>query len=467
MLLQSNVFHDIYIMIKNIYIYWGQAFNKAPEIVKACLLSWKLKNPTWNIIEIDDGNIHDYIHIEKEIADIHQRQITKTSYSDIVRIFLLEKFGGCWCDATVFCNKCLDDWLPQNIHSGFFAFDRPDSDRLLSSWFLYADKDNYIVKMWKQKVIQYWKNHDKMHAYFWFHYLFNDLCTSDTRYRQMWDSTTKLPATGPHRHDTRDAPMYKLSYKYEINKDMMKYVSDSINLEHLRLIHIGKCGGTSVIKQFRLREYHLCRDYANDEKYIVWIRNPLHRFVSAFYFSHALIHLRTDDLDIHQLTLDNCLAPARIAHKMRNQNTFSERYDYLINYFQTPNHLAESITCKDEEKKKLALELMHSELEHIYKGIGWYLYNGEFVENNHDRIIFVGSIENMDHDMSRLGNLLNIQITGRTRIRENKHKHDISLSERAIENLMDFYKETDYRALEVLLKYHLITDELFHSYRMY
>ena len=44
-------------MIKKIFIYWGQKFINAPDIVKKCLLSWKLENPTWDIIELDDDNL--------------------------------------------------------------------------------------------------------------------------------------------------------------------------------------------------------------------------------------------------------------------------------------------------------------------------------------------------------------------------------------------------------------------------
>ena len=40
------------------FIYWAQKFVNAPDIVKKCLLSWKLKNPTWTIVELDDDNIH-------------------------------------------------------------------------------------------------------------------------------------------------------------------------------------------------------------------------------------------------------------------------------------------------------------------------------------------------------------------------------------------------------------------------
>ena len=45
---------------------------------------------------------------------------------------------------------------------------------------------------------------------------------------------------------------------------------------------------------------------------------------------------------------------------------------------------------------------MNYNLEHIYKGIGWYLYNGKFIENNHNKIIFVGTLENMNNDLKKI-----------------------------------------------------------------
>jgi hypothetical protein len=144
-------------MIKHIFIYWNSGFLNAPLVVKKCLLSWKIYNPNWKIIELDDSNLNQYINIELVITNISSKTITKTSYSDIIRIFLLKKYGGIWCDATVFCVKSLDEWLSDNIISGFFAFEQK-CDRILSSWFLYSDYNNYIIDKWYDNVIQYINN---------------------------------------------------------------------------------------------------------------------------------------------------------------------------------------------------------------------------------------------------------------------------------------------------------------------
>ena len=137
-------------MIKQLFIYWDQGFENSPKLVQKCLLTWKKHNPTWNIIELDNTNLSQYIDLKPELHEnIH---ITKASMSDIIRICLLEKYGGLWVDATTYCVKPLDDWLPQYITSGFFAFSKyePEHNMLISSWFLYGDKDNYIIKKQKQ-----------------------------------------------------------------------------------------------------------------------------------------------------------------------------------------------------------------------------------------------------------------------------------------------------------------------------
>ena len=403
-------------MKKVLFLYWAQKFINAPTVVKKCLLSWKLKNPTWKIIELNDDNLSEYITIEEEIPDIQNKNITKTSYSDIIRIFLLAKYGGCWCDATTFCNQSLDSWLNKNIATGFFGFELK-LDRMLSSWFLYSEENNYIIQKWKSAVIEYvnninilgttivheslniWKKDKKDHKhYFWFHHLFGDLYNSDNRFKELWDSTPKLSADGPHyiqqqgllnklsnkvkNHiDTVKTPVYKLSYKYDMKKYNpgcnLRYLLNTINL---KFIHIGKCCGTTIVKQTNLLQYHIKRNYKNNENYIIWIRNPIERFVSAFNMSYSIINSDTSNLNINNLTLDNCLAPARFWYKMTHDHTFTKRYDYLVNYFKTANELAEAITSENIEKKQFALELMNSDIEHIFKGIGWYLYNGDFIE---------------------------------------------------------------------------------------
>jgi hypothetical protein len=215
-------------MNKTIFILWLQGFDQAPPVVQQCVESWKFHHTHWKIELLDISKVSNYITLEP----VFLSSIAKCELANVIRMLLLEKYGGVWVDATVFCTKSLDDWLGSYIQQGFFAFDRPGRDRLLSNWFLYAEQDNYLLQKWCSATLHFHRhNHGKKHPYFIHHDLFRGLYRSDPTFRQLWDRVPKLSADGPHfllhngfsmtnprvrQHiHQRITPMYKLSY-YQI-----------------------------------------------------------------------------------------------------------------------------------------------------------------------------------------------------------------------------------------------------------
>lgn len=218
-------------MNKTIFILWLQGFENAPDIVKRCVESWRYYNSDWNVILLDSNKLTNYIKIEDHF-DISKKQIGNAALSDIIRCMLLQKYGGLWVDATTFCNRSLNEWLPNYINEGFFAFEKPGPDRLISSWFLYADKNTYIINSWLNSTLKYWKVNNKSHTYYWFHYLFGDLYGSDNTFKDIWDKIPKISANGSGPHylqekglfstitnkikediDNKITPLYKLTHK--------------------------------------------------------------------------------------------------------------------------------------------------------------------------------------------------------------------------------------------------------------
>jgi hypothetical protein len=238
---------------------WLQGLDEAPLVVRKCHDSWIKHNPGWQIIFLDADTVPAHI-------DLKQGDITKQAFSDVLRINLLAKYGGVWADATCYCNKSLDDWLTGYMGTDFFAFNRPGPDRMISSWFIAANKNNYITNTYKDRVNAYWKENPrisffesskwlflnkyllrmgpqvwfrsfvlkilKVYPYFWFHYLFENIYLKDSRFREIWDNTTKFSADIPHRLQTiglftplneeikteinnQTVPVYKLTWKYE------------------------------------------------------------------------------------------------------------------------------------------------------------------------------------------------------------------------------------------------------------
>ena len=225
-------------MIKNIFICWFQGFNNAPEIVQQCLRSWIYYNSTtWNIIKLDNSNLGEYINMD-EFAD---PQISKNHLSDIIRIMILNRYGGVWVDATTFCNRALDEWLDPYTRSGFFAFERPNNEILIASWFMYSEPGNYITSEWEKITLEAFKKNNQP-VYLIIHYLFNHLYNNDQKFRKLFDTMPKAPSNlsnngvGPHFIQTvgifnnitdglisyiqaKMTPLFKLTHKCDFQNE--------------------------------------------------------------------------------------------------------------------------------------------------------------------------------------------------------------------------------------------------------
>jgi hypothetical protein len=150
---------------------------------------------------LDDESLAEFLG-EEAMRRIFARPKEPEALSDEIRVELLRRWGGVWADATAMCAKPLDEWLPQKMTSGFFAFERPTADRMLASWFLAATPRNYIIEKWHDSVLHYWEAHTARDDYFWFHNLFAAQYAEDAKFRALWDLTPTLPA----KHDFHFSP---------------------------------------------------------------------------------------------------------------------------------------------------------------------------------------------------------------------------------------------------------------------
>jgi hypothetical protein len=255
-------------MPKIIWIMWLQGLAVAPKLVKQCVHSWQRHNPNWKIIFLDEQNLKEYVKTD-DIVGRNRETITVQALTDIIRINLLAQFGGVWVDATCFCCRPMDEWIEKHLTTGFFAFDQPGKDRLISSWFLASKKNCHLTAEYCRATNAYWReNHFpfqknfwrkktikwagkilernarlaglwvhpltikllRVHPYHWFHYTFYRVVTTDERSGELWRQTPKISADIPHRLqsagflkpvsienkasiDGRKDPLYKLSWR--------------------------------------------------------------------------------------------------------------------------------------------------------------------------------------------------------------------------------------------------------------
>lgn len=203
---------------KIIWMLWIQGWQEAPEVAQASWQSWQRFNPDWRIHTLSLSDLTNFLPTAT-LEQLKAGSMPPEAASDIVRLELLHRYGGVWADATTICTRSLDDWLPARMTSGFFAFDRPGPDRLLSTWFLAAEAGSYIVERWRAAAIDYWHGRSERDNYFWVHNLFADCCRIDPNFSAAWESTPKYSADhayhfGPHNPTLLEPPA--LAYREDV-----------------------------------------------------------------------------------------------------------------------------------------------------------------------------------------------------------------------------------------------------------
>ena len=91
---------------RKVWICWFQGMENAPEVVKRCYASIKDNITDREVILLTENNYREYICFPQEIqAKIDSGIIKGAHMSDLLRLELLQQYGGTWIDATVFCSS--------------------------------------------------------------------------------------------------------------------------------------------------------------------------------------------------------------------------------------------------------------------------------------------------------------------------------------------------------------------------
>lgn len=93
----------------SIWILWWQGVEEAPDIIKVCIDSIKRHSGKHNVQIITKENYQDFIDIEDSVfQQLSREKVSLNHLSDLIRCKLLYKYGGIWCDASLFLSKELD-----------------------------------------------------------------------------------------------------------------------------------------------------------------------------------------------------------------------------------------------------------------------------------------------------------------------------------------------------------------------
>lgn len=185
---------------KIIWQYWGQGLEakKLPDVVKASFNSVDLNKNGYTVIRLDDKTIHEYLELPDFVWDkLGKNNFRHVLFSDLLRLALLNAYGGIWIDATIMlCAPIPTELLTQDFFvfqrdpnatnktnwyefsPSYFCWDKDHLVNILSS-FMIAKKNNQVIHLWLDLLLNYWQTQDSIYHYHFFQILFEELMVND------------------------------------------------------------------------------------------------------------------------------------------------------------------------------------------------------------------------------------------------------------------------------------------------
>lgn len=152
---------------------WLQGTDSAPVICQKCLEQLRKVAEGYEIKEIDETNIELYVTVPDFIMlKYKQGIIGPAAFSDILRLLLLEKWGGVWIDSTVYATGEEMFKIIEKCDVFFYkAFMNDFGGCACSSWLIGAKPGNRLIRMILFLLTNYWKENDVLYHYYGFHML--------------------------------------------------------------------------------------------------------------------------------------------------------------------------------------------------------------------------------------------------------------------------------------------------------
>lgn len=160
----------------NIFVFWWDGFERAPDIVKKCLKSVETSYRGFNVIQISKDNYKNYTDIDPIILEGFERgKVSVQTFSDILRFNLLKNNGGMWIDATIFFMNEYDLTLKLKDGQSFNTLEFASSGEFLNykgfecSWsgfFIASKKNGLFVRTMDAIFREYYRMYGTYTLYF-------------------------------------------------------------------------------------------------------------------------------------------------------------------------------------------------------------------------------------------------------------------------------------------------------------
>lgn len=128
-----------------IWSYWNNP--EVPDFVAKCRKNWAKFAPNYEIRYLNKNNISDFI---TNMPDNWQ-SLPHYRQADVLRLKLLEKYGGIWMDASILLMENPDKFVGGDV-TLFTTPGTNNNDPVYENWFIASTKNNEIIKKWIVEV---------------------------------------------------------------------------------------------------------------------------------------------------------------------------------------------------------------------------------------------------------------------------------------------------------------------------
>lgn len=153
---------------KIIWLYWNVGEQNAPFLIRQCIESWRSKNPGWDVRVLSDKSLPEGVSLD-DVPAFYE----PVKRANVLRLRLLKRYGGVWCDATVYCHRSLDTYLDQFGITGFFCLRDDGPCRDYSNWFMACEADDPIISALEHRycsdIANSWFSSDIWFTFFFTH----------------------------------------------------------------------------------------------------------------------------------------------------------------------------------------------------------------------------------------------------------------------------------------------------------
>ena len=105
---------------KRIWVCWLQGEDHMPDVVKLCIRSLRKNAPEGvEVVVLTGANIGSYAEFPDYVyRNLKSGRLTLTHFSDLLRMQLLQRYGGLWVDSTVFVSAPIPrEYLDMELYS--------------------------------------------------------------------------------------------------------------------------------------------------------------------------------------------------------------------------------------------------------------------------------------------------------------------------------------------------------------